>query len=305
MSSHRRGARAALAIAAVGALLVTSTILAGGVSAATVAYTWQARIGNAATDMATLYIYATGNAALRLRAVDTELPARSSFAATIRKGGCPSTARLLGATVVALPRVSSGADGTLQKTIAVRAADAKKVRAAWNAGSRLVIVLMGASTFWCSHFAAVGRKGGSVRVGSQQVHVVTRAEHWSTPPGVSIEGDGIYATVYVRITAREQTAYSDLAYGLLASDGTTWSRPLGAVGFRSPDLGSGDLAPGESAEGWVTIAIPPDVHDSLTLVYEGGFDISAWSFQEPTVYVPLGTLADESPGPSPSPSPST
>jgi hypothetical protein len=276
---------------------------AGGVSAATVAYTWQARMGSGASDLATLYVYEAGNATLRIRASDTGLPARSSFTASIRKGGCPSTSRLLGTTLVPLARVSSGAGGAVQKTIAVNAASAKKVRAAWNAGNRLVLVLMGGSKFWCSHLAAVGRIGGSVRVGSQQVHVVTRAEHWATPPGISIEGDGIYATVYVRITAREQTEYSHLSYGLLAPDGTTWSRPIGALGSRSPDLGSGDLAPGESAEGWVTIAVPPDGHDSLTLVYEGGFEVSAWSFEEPTMYVPLKSLADETPGASPSPSP--
>ena len=297
MSMHRRYGRIALATAAAGALLVASTVLAaGGVSAATVAYTWQARVGSGAADMASLYIYEAGNAALRFRVADSGLPARSSFAATIRKGGCPSMSLLLGATLVTLPRVSSGAGGSLQKSIAVSAASAKKVRAAWNAGSRVVLVLTGRSKFWCSHFAAVGRVGGSVRVGSQQVHVVSRVEHWATPPGVSIEGDGIYATVYVRITARAQTEYSDLSYGFLAPDGTTWSRPIGAVGYRSPDLGSGDLAPGESAEGWVTIAIPPDDHDSLTLVYEGGFDVSAWSWEEPTLYVPLTPLDDESAG---------
>ncbi len=303
MSRHPRGAWVALATIAAGALLIVSSVLAaGGVSAATVAYTWQARMGSGATDMATLYVYAAGNATLRIRAVDTGLPARTSFAATIRKGGCPSTSLMLGTTLVTLPRVSSGAGGALAKNIAVGAASAKKVRAAWNAGSRVVLVLTGRSKFWCSHFAAVGRTGVSVRVGSQQVHVVTRAEHWATPAGVSIEGDGIYATVYVRITARQQTEYSHLSYGLLAADGTTWSRPIGAFGFRSPDLGSGDLAPGESAEGWVTIAIPPDGHDSLTLVYEGGFDVSAWSWEEPTMYVPLGKLADETPDGSPSPS---
>jgi hypothetical protein len=304
MATHRRHRRVALATTAAGAIVIVSMVLgAGGVSAATVAYTWQARMGGGAADLAILYVYEAGNATLRIRASDTGLPARSSFAATIRKGGCPSTSLLLGTTLVTLPRVSSGAGGAVQKTLAVSAASAKKVRAAWNAGNRLVLVLVGRSKFWCSHFAAVGRRGGSVRVGSQQVHVVTRAEHWATPPGVSIEGDGIYATVYVRITAREQTEYSDLSYGLLAPDGTTWSRPIGALGSRSPDLGSGDLAPGESAEGWVTNAVPPDDHDSLTLVYEGGFDVSAWSWEEPTVYVPLGKLADETSVASPSPSP--
>lgn len=306
MSMHRRHGRIALASTAAGALLIVSTVLAaGGVSAATVAYTWQARMGSAASDMASLYVYEAGNATLRIRASDTGLPARSSFAATIRKGGCPSTSIMLGKTLVTLPRVSSGAGGSLQKSIAVSAASAKKVRAAWNAGSRVVLVLVGRSRFWCSHFAAAGRVGGSVRVGSQQVHVVTRAEHWATPPGVTFDEDAIFATVYVRITAREQTEYSDLSYGLLDADGTTWSRPIGSVGRRSPDLGSGDLAPGESAEGWVTIAISPEAHDSLTLVYEGGFDVSAWSWEEPTLYVPLKPLADESPGASPSPSPTT
>jgi hypothetical protein len=276
MSRHPRRARVALATVTAGTLLVASTVLAaGGVSAATVAYTWQARIGNGAADMATLYVYAAGNATLRIRALDTTLPARSSFAATIRKGGCPSMYLMLGTTLVTLPRVSSGAGGALQKTIAVSAASAKKVRAAWNAGSRLVLVLTGRSTFWCAHLAAVGRRGGSVRVGSQQVHLVPRAEHWAAPSGVVLRGDSIYVTAYIRITARTETEYSDRDYGFLAASGKTWIRDLGDIygAERSPELGSGNLAPGESAEGWVTIGVPEEGHDSLTLVYEGGFDM--------------------------------
>lgn len=304
MSVHPARRRVGLATIAAGALLAVSTALAaGGVSAATVTYAWQTRIGPGATNAATLQVYAAGNGALRLRATETKLGARSRFAVTIHKGTCGLFVSSLGATIVTLPSVTTASRGAVSRTLAVSAAQAKKVRSAWNAGSGVTLVLAGGSRTWCFPFGAMGKLGQAVRLGSEQTHTVTRAERWAGGGSSTLEAGAAYVTFYVRITARGQTSYGERSYGLRDTEGTDWTQPLPLWQEREPALGSGDLAPGERVEGWVTSAAPAEELDSLILVYYVGSSLVIMTDESPTLYVPLGTLSAEGSGATPSPTP--
>lgn len=302
MSAHHTRT-AALATVASGALLIVATTLeTGGASAATVAYAWQARIGSGVTNMASLQVYSAGNGVLRLRATETKLRARSRFAVTIHKGTCGMFVSSLGPTLVTLPSVTTGGVGAVSRTLAVTTAQAKKVRSAWNAGAGVTLVLAGAST-WCFPFGAAGAIGKAIRLGDEQVHTVTRAEHWSGTGRSTLKAGSTFVTFHVRITARTATSYDERSYGLRDRDGTDWTQPLPMWEEREPALGSGDLAPGDTVEGWVTSVAPESDHDSLVLVLYMGSSLVVVLDDAPDLYVPLGPLSDEGSGAAPSPPP--
>ncbi len=305
----RTGGNLAAAVALAAALILD----AGGVSAATVVQSWQTRIGDGPNDTATLHVYNTTKGVLRLRATDTKLSGSSTYTVTIHKGSCGWLVSSVGAALFKLPSVRTSSSGALAKNLAVTAAQARKVRSAWNAGVGVTIVFRKGSSGYCADFAIMGRIGQSVRVEKEQVHVVTSAERWAGTGRATPEDGSAYVTAYVRITAITATSYDERTYTLRDPEGTDWTRPMILWDEREPALGDGDLAPGEVAEGWVTSIAPIEHLDSLTLVYwmHSSGIIGEWD--TPSALVPLGTLGGTSGGqpspspaasPSPSPSPS-
>ncbi len=274
---------------------------AGDASGATVVQAWQTRVGTRLTDTSTLSVYSTGSGILRVRA--SKLRAGSSFAVTVYKGHCGWLVSALGPALFSLPSVTSSSTGAITRNLTVSSTRVKQVRGAWNAGSGVALVLRRGSSRWCGDFAALGRRGQTVRLENMQYQVVSRAERWPGTGAGTPEAGSVYVTAYVRIKAIRSTSYNDQSFTFRDSTGTDWTQPILLWDEREPVLGTGDLAAGQSVEGWVTSIVPEDELDSLTLVYwmhSSGFIMS---HESPTLLVPLGTLPEPTPSPTPTPGP--
>ena len=282
----------------VGALLIE----AGVASAATVVQGWQTRVGGRLTDTSTLSVYDTGSGILRIRA--TKLRSGSTFAVTVYKGSCGWIVSALGPALFALPSVTSSSSGAITRNLAVSATRVKQVRGAWNAGVGVALVLRRGSSRWCGDFAALGRRGQTVRLENEQYHVVSRAEQWAGTGIAQPEEDAVYITVYVRIKAIRKTSYNDRTYTFRDSAGTDWQQPVVMWEEREPALRSGELLAGQTVEGWVTSIVPAAKLGSLALVYWMHSSGYIMSHESPTLLVPLGAIATPAPSPTPSPEPS-
>ncbi len=297
---RRRVTNRVIAVAVATAVLTGAMMMdAGVVSAATVVQAWQTRVGGGLTDTSTLTVYDTGSGILRIRA--TKLRAGSTFAVTVYKGRCGWIFSALGPALFTLPSVTSSSSGAITRNLAVTSVRVKQVRGAWNAGAGVALVLRRGSSRWCGNFAALGRRGQTVRLENAQYHVVSRAERWAGGGRAQPAAGGAYVTVYVRIKALKKTSYNDRTYTFRDTAGTDWKQPIVMWEERKPALGSGELLAGQTVEGWVTSIAPEAQLDSLRLVYwmhSSGFIMS---HESPTLLVPLGTLAAPAPSPTPSP----
>jgi hypothetical protein len=289
---------------AVATVVLTGAMLmeAGVVSSATVVQGWQTRVGGRPTDTSTLTAYDTGSGILRIRA--TKLRAGSTFAVTVHKGSCGWIVSALGPALFTLPSVTSSSAGSITRNLAVTSARVKQVRGAWNAAAGVALVLRRGSSRWCGDFAALGRRGQTVRLENAQYQIVSRAERWAGTGRATPEAGSAYVTVYVRIKALKKTSYKDSTYTFRDATGTDWRQPIVMWEEREPALGSGELLVGQSVEGWVTSIAPEAQLDSLTLVYWMHSSGYVMSQDSPTLLVPLGTLAVPAPSPTPSPDPS-
>lgn len=293
----------AVAVTVASVLVVGALLMEAGVaSAATVTQGWQTRVGGRLTDTSTLTVYDTGSGILRIRA--TKLRAGSTFAVTVYKGSCGWLVSALGPALFALPSVTSSSSGAITRNLAVTSARVKQVRGAWNAGAGVALVLRRGSSRWCGNFAALGRRGQTVRLENAQYHVVSGAEQWAGSGIAQPEEDAVYITVYVRIKAIKKTSYNDRTYTFRDSKGTDWRQPIVMWEEREPALGSGELLAGQTVEGWVTSIVPEAQLNSLALVYWMHSSGYIMSHESPTLLVPLGTLATPAPSPTPSPEPS-
>ncbi len=300
----RRVTSRAIAVVVASVLVVGAMLMeAGVVSAATVVQGWQTRVGGRLTDTSTLTVYDTGSGILRIRA--TKLRAGSTFAVTVYKGSCGWLVSALGPALFTLPSVTSSSTGAITRNLAVSATRAKQVRTAWNAGAGVALVLRRGSSRWCGNFAALGRRGQTVRLENAQYHVVSRAERWAGTGRAEPEAGAAYVTVYVRIKAIKKTSYNDRTYTFRDATGTDWRQPIVMWEEREPALGSGELLAGQTVEGWVTSIAPEAQLGSLTLVYWMHSSGYIMSHESPTLLVPLGALAAPTPSPTPSPGPSS
>jgi hypothetical protein len=301
---RRRVTSRAITVAVATVVLMGAMLMEAGVaSAATVVQGWQTRVGGRLTDTSTLTVYDTASGILRIRA--TKLRAGATFAVTVYKGSCGWIFSALGPVLFTLPSVTSSSSGAITRNLAVNATRVKQVRAAWNAGAGVALVLRRGSSRWCGNFAALGRRGQTVRLENAQYHVVSRAERWAGGGRAQPEAGGAYVTVYVRIKALRKTSYNDRTYTLRDTTGTDWRQPIVMWEEREPALGSGELLAGQSAEGWVTSIAREAQLDSLTFVYWMHSSGYIMSHESPTLLVPLGTLAAPAPSPTPSPGPSS
>jgi hypothetical protein len=253
-------------------------------AAATVVQTWQARIGASSSlnDTATLQVYDTAKGVLRIRA--TKLRASASYTVTVYKGRCGWMATKL----LSLPSVTTTSTGTLSKNLAVSAAQVKTIRARWNAGSGVAVQLARGSSKRCGDLGAYAGRGKAVRLENEQTHWVLKAETWSGDGLWDPEEGSSYVTAYVRIQARTDTYVSSFDYSLIDGQGKEWGGLV--LGDREPELGYGDLAAGETVEGWVTLMAPTAQLGRLMLAYSMN-----GSMYGPTLFVPLGTLTPEAP----------
>ncbi len=308
----RRVTNRVIAVGVATVVLMGAIVMEPGVaSAATIVQGWQTRVGGGLTDTSTLTVYTTGSGILRIRA--TKLRTGATFGVTVYKGSCGWIVPALGPALFSLPSVVSSSSGAVTRNLAISATRVKQVRAAWNAGAGVALVLRLGSKLWCGEFAALGRRGQTVRLENAQYQIVTRAERWEGNGTSQPEAGGAYVTVYVRIKALKKTSYNDRSYTLRDATGTDWQQPIVMLGKREPALGSGVLLAGQSAEGWVTSIAPEAQLASLTFVYWMHWSGYVMLHESPTLVVPLGTLAQapvspatspgESPGPSPSPTP--
>jgi hypothetical protein len=301
---RRRVTSRAITVAVATVVLTGAMLMEAGVAAAaTVVQGWQTRVGGRLTDTSTLTVYDTASAILRIRA--TKLRAGATFAVTVYKGSCGWIFSALGPVLFTLPSVTSSSSGAITRNLAVNATRVKQVRAAWNAGAGVALVLRRGSSRWCGNFAALGRRGQTVRLENAQYHVVSRAERWAGGGRAQPEAGGAYVTVYVRIKALRKTSYNDRTYTLRDTTGKDWRQPIVMWEEREPALGSGELLAGQTVEGWVTSIAPAAQLDSLALVYWMHSSGYIMSHESPTLLVPLGTLAAPAPSPTPSPGPSS
>jgi hypothetical protein len=299
----RRVRMRAVAVAVASVLVVGALLTEAGVaSAATVVGGWQTRVGGRLTDTSTLSVYDTGSGILRIRA--TKLRAASAFTVAVYKGSCGWIVSALGPVLFTLPSVTSSSSGAISRNLAVSATRVKQVRASWNAGAGVALVLRRGSTRWCGDLAALGRRGQTVRLENAQYHVVSSAEQWAGTGVAEPEGDAVFVTVYVRIKAIRKTSYNDRTYTFRDSTGTDWQQPTVMWEEREPALGSGELLAGQTAEGWVTSIVPTAQLGTLTLVYWMHSSGYIMSHESPTLLVPLGTIAAPAPSPTPTPEPS-
>lgn len=188
----------AIAVAVATAVLTGAMLMdAGVISAATVVQGWQTRVGGRLTDTSTLTVYDTGSGILRIRA--TKLRAGSAFAVTVYKGSCGWILSARGPALFTLPSVTSSSTGAITRNLAVTSTRVKQVRGAWNAGAGVALVFRRGSSRWCGNFAALGRRGQTVRLENAQYHLVSRAEQWAGGGRARPEAGSAYVTVYVRI----------------------------------------------------------------------------------------------------------
>jgi hypothetical protein len=291
--------RAAMVVLTTVTLMGAVLVEAGGTSAATIVQAWQTRVGTQLTDTSTLTVYSTGSGILRIRA--TKMRASSTFAVTVYKGTCGRYVSALGPVLFTLPSATSSSSGAITRNLTVSATRVKQVRASWNAGAGVALVLRRGSSRWCGDFAALGTRGKTVRLENLQYHVVSRAERWEGTGRAEPEPGGAYVTIYVRIKAIKKTSYDDGTYTLRDPTGTDWRRPIVMWDVREPALGSGELLAGQTAEGWITTIAPEEQLGSLTLVYRMHASGYILGSELVTLLVPLGTLAQPMPSPSPSP----
>lgn len=136
-----------------------------------------------------------------------------------------------------------------------------------------------------AHEEVTGTVGQPVTLDGEQVHTVVRTErwygggYWQPPAGKAA------VTLEIQVKALQKTSYNGLYYTVKGPGDATYGRVV--IGVREESLGSSnDLAPGETANGWLTFLVPAGQLGGLKLVYHmhAGFGS--------TLTVPLGAIPD-------------
>ena len=153
-------------------------------SAATVANTWNAKVGsNGANGTARVQAYTSGTGALVLKLV--KLKPSSTLPVIISKGTCSS----VGSTLLTLASIRTTSSGALTRTSTLTTAQVKTIRAATKTTGRIAIRIGSGSTRKCGTF-----------VFAKPVVVVPPAAIKATipvgawPQGVAIDPTGIWVT---------------------------------------------------------------------------------------------------------------
>jgi hypothetical protein len=190
--------------------------------------------------------------------------------------------------LLTLPSVTTTSTGALTRNLSVSATQVRTIRSRWYAGSGVAVQLARGSSKRCGDLGAYVARSKAVNLENEQTHTVTKAEIWTGDGYWDPEAGSSYVTVYVRIKARTATDYNPLDYSLIDGLGTEHKGMV--LGDREPALGYGDLAAGESVEGWITLMAPTAQLGRLTLAYRMHSMLYG-----PAMYVPLGTLASPEP----------
>lgn len=138
-------------------LAVTTTLVAilsaGAIvpaSAATVADTWNAKVGSSgANGTARIQAYTSGTGALALKLV--KLKRSSTLPVVISKGTCSS----VGSTLMTLASIRTTSSGALTRTSSLSATQIKAIRAATKASGKIAIRVGSGSTRKCGAFVFV------------------------------------------------------------------------------------------------------------------------------------------------------
>ena len=97
-----------------------------------------------------------------------------------------------------------------------------------------------------------------------------KAERWRQGKQDAKPAKGnVYVAVLVRIEAVSDADYSPYYTKVRDKDGFEYDWLV--IPRKEPGLGSGELAPGDSVQGWVTFEVPSASAGSLTLVYDSLF----------------------------------
>ncbi len=303
----RRSAQRILLVAAIATVVSASWAMAAPAraDAATVAYAWRASLGMAASDAAVLSVYADGSATLRFDADETPLASRVRYAASIHSGGCHRTVSRLGPLLLTVKgTIATGSRGSVSRSVAVSAAEARKVRAAWNRNAGVALIMGARSGYWCFPLGAIGRVGEPVRVTDQVVVTVVRAESWAGDSRWVLPSGTSLVTVYVRVRGLKSIALSTEAYRLATDDAFFAGALTGGSLRRQPALTGRVLHADQTVEGWVTQIVDDEEVNALLLA----FRVSGWSGRVEgdgtQLLVPLGPLATQGPDrPTPGPTP--
>ena len=102
------------------------------------------------------------------------------------------------------------------------------------------------------------------------VITVPKAERWKQgKDDAKPEKGNAYVSVLIRIEAEADSDYSPYYATLRNAQGFNYDWLV--FPRREPWLASGELAPGQSVQGWVTFEVPAKDLDGLTLVYDSLF----------------------------------
>ncbi len=243
---------------------------AGAVSSAYTVATWNALLGTSGYNgAATLTASSTGTGSLSLRA--RHLVGLGQYGITIRRGTCSAQGTLL----ATLPTTTAMKNAIITKTYPLTVTQMRPVLKAANS---LTLWLVRGSTQRCGVLKA--RFPGAVvpinhrtliphtangAVGMHWLTLIT-AETWEPTPGwdgVLEEGD-VALAVHVRMSAVEKTNYGPAVF-FIRTPGHVDIEPQSG---REPGLPFGSLAPGRTADGWITFVVNEDELGELTLLYQ-------------------------------------
>ena len=97
-----------------------------------------------------------------------------------------------------------------------------------------------------------------------------QAQRWKQGKGDAPSAKGnVYVAVLVKIEAVEDADYSP--YYAKIRDASGFEYDWHVIPRKEPSLGSGELAPGDSVQGWVTFEVPSASLKKLTLIYDSVF----------------------------------
>lgn len=181
LTAHR-GVRRLTVSTALVAILAVSAI--GPASAATVASTWNAKIGpSGANGTARIQAYTSGTGALALKLA--KLKPSSTLAVVISKGTCSS----VGSTLTTLASVRTTSGGALTRTSSLTAAQVKTIRAATKTTGKIAIRIGSGSSRKCGAFVLA-----KPIVVAPPATVTATIPVGAYPHGVAIDPTGVWVT---------------------------------------------------------------------------------------------------------------
>ena len=230
-----------------------------------------------------------------LKVTSRNLVPRASYAIGVYAKTCATP----GARVVGVPATKADAKGRITRSYTLSEDDAQAI-VENIAGANLR--LGSGSRLKCGYLAPVDPKNVAVGVTARvagnayaepQLMTVAQAETWSPPADSWWKPDpgNAFITVLVRTQALGGISYNPYYFKLRDSSGFEYNHTIG----RDPSLNSGDLAAGDTVQGWLTFEVPVASVDGTTLTYS--------QLLAPGATFRLGTLSGAVASPSPAASP--